>query len=58
MADVEKYGNLPVPKNIRNAPTKLMKDEWYGEWYKYVHDDPSAKDQQHMPDELKGRKYL
>jgi putative ATPase len=27
MADVEKYGNLPVPKNIRNAPTKLMKDE-------------------------------
>ena len=58
IADVEKYGNLPVPKNIRNAPTKLMKDEWYGQWYIYVHDDPSAKDQQHMPDELKGRKYL
>lgn len=58
LADVEKYGNLPVPKNIRNAPTKLMKDEWYGAWYKYVHDDPSAKDQQHMPDELRGRKYL
>ena len=58
IADVEKYWNLPVPKNIRNAPTKLMKDEWYGEGYKYFHDDPSAKDQQHMPDELKWRKYI
>ncbi len=58
IADIEKYGNLPVPKNIRNAPTQLMKDEWYGEGYKYFHDDPSAKDQQHMPDELKGRKYI
>lgn len=58
IADIEKYGNLPVPKNIRNAPTQLMKDEWYGEGYKYVHDDPSAKDQQHMPDELVWRKYI
>ncbi|MBO7504839.1 hypothetical protein J6T66_01435 [bacterium] len=24
MKDVEKYGNLPVPMQIRNAPTKLM----------------------------------
>jgi putative ATPase len=24
--DVEKYGNLPVPLHLRNAPTKLMKD--------------------------------
>ncbi|MCX6822454.1 MAG: replication-associated recombination protein A [candidate division SR1 bacterium] len=58
IADIEKYGNLSVPKNIRNAPTQLMKDEGYGEGYKYVHDDPSAKDQQHMPDELKGKKYI
>lgn len=58
IADIEKYGNLPVPKVIRNAPTKLMKDEWYGEGYKYFHDDPSAKDQEHMPEELKGRKYI
>lgn len=58
LADVEKYGNLPVPKNIRNAPTKLMKEEWYGEWYKYFHDDPDAKNQQHMPDDLQWRRYL
>ena len=56
-ADVLKYWNLPVPMNIRNAPTKLMKENGYGKWYKYFHDDPSAKDQQHLPDELKSRKY-
>ncbi len=56
--DVEKYGNLPVPLHLRNASTKLMKDIGYGKGYKYAHDDPSAKDQEHFPKELKGRKYL
>jgi len=56
--DVEKYGNLPVPMVIRNAPTKLMGELGYGKDYKYAHNDPSAKDQQHMPDQLKNRKYL
>ena len=23
--DVRTHGNLPIPKNLRNAPTKLMK---------------------------------
>lgn len=36
--DVEKYGNLPVPLHLRNAPTKLMKDLEYGTWYIYAHD--------------------
>jgi len=56
--DVEKYWNLPVPMVIRNAPTKLMGELGYGKDYKYAHTDPSAKDQQHMPDQLKNRKYL
>lgn len=55
--DVEKYWTLPVPMHLRNASSKLMKEIWYGEGYKYVHDDPSAKQQQHFPDELKGRTY-
>ena len=38
-ADVEKYGNLPVPLSLRNASTKFMKDIWYGKWYKYAHDE-------------------
>ncbi|MCF7834937.1 replication-associated recombination protein A [Candidatus Gracilibacteria bacterium] len=57
-ADVTKYGNLDVPIHLRNAPTKFMKEIGYGKGYKYFHDDNSAKDQQHLPDELKGRKYF
>lgn len=57
--DVAKFGSLPVPLHIRNAPTKLMKEWGYGKGYKYAHDFPDAKvEQEHFPDELKGRKYL
>ncbi|MEK7088670.1 MAG: replication-associated recombination protein A [Patescibacteria group bacterium] len=52
MEDAKKYGNLPIPMNIRNAPTKLMKDLGYGKDYeKYT-----AKDL--MPEKLKNKKYL
>lgn len=51
--DVKKYGNLPVPLNIRNAPTKLMKDLGYGKGYeKYPSDD------NYLPEKLKEKKYL
>ncbi len=57
--DIEKYGNLPVPMNIRNAPTKLMKEMGYGKNYEYDHDLASKKsNQQCMPDKLKNRKYI
>ena len=57
--DIEKYGNLQVPMNIRNAPTKLMKEIGYGKGYEYDHDLPSKKsDQQCMPDKLKNRQYI
>lgn len=57
--DVYKYGSLPVPMVIRNAPTKLMTDLGYGKGYKYAPDYKDKKiDQQHFPDELKNRKYL
>lgn len=49
----------PVPLHIRNAPTLLMKKLGYGKDYKYPHDYPDAKvDQEYLPDNLKGRKYL
>src|SRR5690606_22878720 len=35
---VHRTGDLPVPLNIRNAPTKLMKQLDYGKGYKYSHD--------------------
>lgn len=48
----------PVPMNIRNAPTKLMKDLGYGDGYIYAHD---TKDKiaamQCLPDSLAGREY-
>ena len=57
--DIEKYGNLPVPLNIRNAETKLMKDIGYGKGYQYDHDLPNKKsDQQCLPDKLKHHKYI
>jgi len=57
--DIEKYGNLPVPLNIRNAETKLMKDFGYGKGYEYDHDLPSKKSNQHcLPDKLINRKYV
>lgn len=57
--DIERTGNLPVPLHLRNAPTKLMKDLNYGKGYKYAHDFKDAKvEQEHFPDELKGRKYF
>lgn len=57
--DIEEYGNLPVPLNIRNAETKLMKEIGYGKGYEYDHELPNKKsDQQCMPDKLKERKYI
>jgi len=38
IALVKETGDLPVPLNIRNAPTKLMKDLGYGSGYRYAHD--------------------
>ena len=56
--DVRKYGNLPVPLHIRNAPTKLMEDLGYGKGYKYSPKYGYKEEQEYMPKELKKRKYL
>lgn len=57
--DVKKYGNLPVPLHLRNAPTQLMKDLEYGKGYEYDHDLENKKsEQQCFPDRIKNRKYL
>ena len=54
-ADIERYGSLPVPLHIRNAPTKLMKDLGYKKGYQYAHDDRDALVlQEHLPPELSG----
>ena len=50
--DVKKYGNLPIPLKIRNAPTKLMKNLNYGKGYeKYDEED-------YRPPEIANKKYF
>lgn len=45
--------NLMPPKNILNAPTKMMKNEGFGEGYIYDHDTPNCfSGQEFFPDEL------
>ena len=49
----------PVPLNIRNAETKLMKDLGYGEGYKYAHNyEGHITSMQCLPDSLLGREYF
>jgi putative ATPase len=58
LEDVKKYGPLPVPLHLRNAPTQLMKELGYGKGYQYAHDhEGGVSDQQHLPDVLHERRY-
>ena len=54
LKDVKKLGNLPIPLEIRNAPTKLMKELGYGKGYEPYHN----KIKSFLPDKLKGKKYF
>lgn len=48
----------PVPLHLRNAPTRLMKDEGYAKGYLYPHDyDENFVKQAYLPEHLKDRLY-
>lgn len=50
---------LPIPKHIRNAPTRLMKDMGYGDGYKYNPDFLNGRvKQEYLPEALRGRSFL
>ena len=55
-ADVREQGTVKPPKSLRDG-------SWYGrqlghgQGYVYPHDDPRGFEVDHLPDELKGRKY-
>ena len=57
MEDVKAQGNLGVPLHLRNAVASMMKGLGYGNGYRYVHEDPQAKEQEHLPESLNGRRY-
>ncbi len=56
--DIHDFPAEPVPLQIRNAPTKLMKELHYGEGYQYAHDtEEKLTKMQCLPDALKERRY-
>ena len=58
LRDAREHGNLEVPMHLRNAVTSLMRDLGYGKGYRYVHNDPAAKkEQHHLPETLKSKRY-
>ena len=58
MEVVKNTGNLSVPLDIRNAPTKLMKDLGYGESYKYAHNyDLNFVSQEFLPKGIENTQF-
>ena len=51
--DVQTQGNLPIPLELRNAPTKLMKNLNYGKNYEMYPQNKSL-----LPDKLKNKSYF
>jgi len=51
---VKETGDLSVPLEVRNAPTKLMKELGYGDNYKYAHNyEHNFANQEFLPKEIK-----
>ena len=69
LADVEQTRNDPVPLNLRNAPTGLMRTLGYGKSYRYAHSDyaemaaagdlpPAKRLEDYLPTSLRERAYF
>jgi putative ATPase len=58
-AVIAEHGALPVPKKLRNAVTRLMRDEGYGDGYQYPHDLDGAyvPGETYLPDRIAGQRY-
>ena len=48
-----------VPMHLRNAPTKMMKGQGFGEGYRYAHDEPGgyAAGESYLPEALNGEQF-
>lgn len=58
-ADVQNHGTQPVPMHLRNAPTKLMKQQGFGAGYQYDHEVEGgvAFGQSGFPDAMQEQVY-
>lgn len=58
LEDVKNSRPEPVPLHLRNAPTNLMKEQGYGQNYKYPHDFPEHFiEEQYLPENKQGKIY-
>lgn len=58
LQEVRKNPLAAVPKHLRNAPTKLMKDIGYGKEYKYAHDfENHFIEENYLPNEIKNKQF-
>jgi putative ATPase len=58
-ASIEERGALPVPKKLRNAVTRLMREEGYGQGYQYPPDHAGSfvAGETYLPDEIAGTRF-
>jgi len=58
LGEVRATGDLPVPLQIRNAPTRLMKEIGYHKDYKYAHSfEGNFIEMEYLPEKIKGKKF-
>ena len=58
LSAVAKYGDLPVPLHLRNAPTRLMKNIGYGKDYQYAHSyEGIFVNLEFLPEKISGMKF-
>ena len=55
---VRDTGNLSIPLNLRNAPTKLMQELDYGKDYEYAHNyEGNFVEHEFLPEEISGKAF-
>jgi putative ATPase len=54
---IAKWGALPVPAKLRNPVTSLVREQGYGQNYRYAHDYPEhyVPGETYLPDQLTGK---
>ena len=59
MEDARNSGSLEVPLHLRNAPTNFMREQGYGDGYRYAHDesDAFAAGENYFPETMGAREY-
>ena len=59
MSEARSSGSAEVPLHLRNATTRLMEAEGFGEGYRYAHDEPDAfaAGEDYFPDELSPQRF-